>query len=332
MHETPAGKKPYSPILRLLAGVVIGFLIGGICLLAVGIIYILNPPPTAQVLPVILSNAGANDEGTQSGGIPDTGATPTLVPSSTPFAPMTYTPSPTFTATATVTRTPTATATRTQTPTPTATATATPTETAAPSETPTLPSPTPADGLPLEAYIRGLVGYPQSLPLSCESRSAVDWARFFGVDIAEMDFQYALPYSDNPNTGFVGDPRGERGHIPPASYGVHAPPVAGLLRAYGLNAQSYHGYDFQSIRGQVAAGRPVIVWVIGNTWPGTGGKLYTASDGETVPVAHYEHTTIVIGYTQNYVTLLDGDMVYSASIERFLSSWSVLGNQVVVLE
>jgi uncharacterized protein YvpB len=242
----------------------------------------------------------------------------------TPFQPVANTSTPTNTPTPTSTPTPTPTAT------PTNTSTATPTQTPTATDTPVPPTETPSDGLPEEAYVGGVVGYAQTLPLSCEARSAVDWARFFGVSIRELDFQYALPLTDNPNTGFVGDPRDERGQLPPASYGVHAPPVANLLQTYGIPAQGYAGYAWQDVRREIAAGRPVIAWVIGHVWSGYIGRSYTASDSETVTVASYEHTVIITGYTPDSVTVVDNDLVYDVPLARFLDSWGVLGNLVVV--
>lgn len=252
----------------------------------------------------------------------------------TPYQPKTYTPTPSSTATVTLTPTPT----ETPTPTPTATFTATPTSTVTPTETATptatytfTPTLTPADGLPLEVFISGVNGHDQTLPLSCEARSAVDWARFYGVSISELDFQHNLPYTDNPNTGFVGDPEGEHGQIPPQSYGVHAQPVASLLRSYGLNAQSRTGMRWQDIRRELAEGQPVITWVIGNVWQGYG-NFYTASDGETMIVAPYEHTVIVIGYTESEVIVVDGGMVYNTSLEQFNNSWAILGYMGITME
>lgn len=270
----------------------------------------------------------------QRGGIPISGEpqAATLVQGITALAPRataSLTRTPFLPAPNTATPTPTPTSTPTATPTATATPTDTPTQTPTPTHTPVPPTETPSDGLPGEAYVSGVYGYPQTLPLSCEARSAVDWAHYFGVSISELDFQYALPYSDNPNTGFVGDPRDERGHVPPASYGVHAPPVAGLLRAYGINAQSAAGFGWQDMRREIAAGRPVIAWVIGNVWTGSKALPYKASDGETVLVVPYEHTVIVTGYTPSQVTVVDNDLAYSVPLERFLSSWASLGNMVV---
>jgi uncharacterized protein YvpB len=247
----------------------------------------------------------------------------TATASRTPFQPVTNTPTPT--------QTPTPTSTSTPTPTATATATATATSTHTPTPTETLPPPPPEDDLPAAAWVDGVTGYAQSLPLTCEARSAVDWARFFGVNIGEMQFQSALPVSANPNTGFVGSPRAERGMIPPNAYGVHAPPVAALLRSYGLNAYSQSDLSLRALRAEIAAGRPVIVWVIGNVWTGYG-VAYTAPDGETLTVAPFEHTVIVTAYGPGTVTVVDGDMVYSPTLERFLQSWSVLGYQAVLME
>lgn len=317
-----------GPILRILSSLLLACLILG----AAGAAFLALRGTAGAGISAGLP-AGWNSQG----GIPESGRTvqppagPTSTPEETPtttrtpYQPVENTPTPTFTPTPTATSTPTATATPTQTP------TATPTPTTTSTETPLPPSPTPENRLPESAQVQGIFGYAQSLPLSCESRSAVDWARFFGVHIGELDFQYGLPYTANPNTGFVGDPRHERGLIPPSSYGVHAPPVAALLRAYGLNAHSYSSLGLADLQKEIAAGRPVIAWVIGNVWSGYGSS-YTAPDGETLTVAPFEHTVIVTGYGPGTVTVVDGNLVYSATTEQFLRSWEVLGFTAIFLE
>jgi len=244
-----------------------------------------------------------------------------LTTSPTPFQPL-------------PTHTPTPTATPTNTPTPTSTPTSTATPTPLPTNTPLpIPTSTPIqyteDGLPASASISGLVGYAQSYSLTCESRSAVDWARYFGRSIKEMDFQADLPVSDNPETGFVGPIDGLTGQIPPYPYGVHAAPVASLLRDYGVTATAVRGYSFEKLKKQIANGNPVIAWVIGNVWYGEPIE-YTTSDGSTVTVAHFEHTVIVIGYDAEGVTLVDNDLVYWRTTAAFLDSWAVLGNMAII--
>ncbi len=246
---------------------------------------------------------------------------PSLTPTAsfTPFQPAT--PTPTFT----VTYTPT------PTDTPTPTSTFTPTFTPSPTETP-LPTVPPPEGLPSEAYITDITGYPQFANLDCESRTAVDFAAYFGISISETDFINQLPSSDNPNEGFVGSIYDEKGQIPPASYGVYAGPVAALLRAYGLNAWDQYWMNFDTIQSEVANGRPVMVWVIGNVWPGSGSSTYVAASGASVTVANWEHTVMVIGYDPQYVTILDGNLIYQRDIGTFLSSWSILGNMGILVE
>lgn len=185
--------------------------------------------------------------------------------------------------------------------------------------------------IPDQAYVSGVAGHAQQYSLSCESRSAADWAAYWGIKIDETEFLNRLPRSDNPDEGFVGYPNDPWGYIPPASYGVHADPVAATLRAYGLDAHAGTGLSWDEVRGEVAAGRPVIVWVIGQIWAGTA-REYEAQDGQIVTVANNEHTMIVIGYDKSRVHLVDALTGYTVThtLENFLNSWNVLGNMAVI--
>jgi uncharacterized protein YvpB len=182
--------------------------------------------------------------------------------------------------------------------------------------------------LPESARVSGVVGHRQALPLSCESRSAADWAAFFGVAVDELAFLGSLPLSDDPDHGFVGDVNGEWGSLPPGAYGVHAAPVARLLRSYGLPAESRRYMTWDNLRAEIAAGRPVIVWVTGHVEAGQG-EVYTAGDGRRTIVARFEHTVIVIGYDADSVLVVDGANTYRRSLERFLASWGALRNMAV---
>lgn len=232
--------------------------------------------------------------------------------SPTPFQPLptdTPTPTPTLTPTSTATFTPTPTFTTLPTNTPMATATS-------------------SDGLPVDYIIRGVVGHAQSHSLSCEARSASDWAAFYGISASESSIQSALPSSDDPEVGFVGFHYGTEGQLPPNSYGVHAAPIAAILREYGASATTKKGMTYYEIRQQIASGNPVIAWVIGNVWNGYP-VSYTSESGNTTTVARYEHTVIVIGYDAYGVTVVDGNMVYWRSKADFQNSFSVLGNMAV---
>jgi len=202
-------------------------------------------------------------------------------------------------------------------------------------------SPAQGDSLPDSAYVSGgpsggpgasdLTGHAQGYSLSCESRSAADWAAFWGVNFSETEFLDALPRSDNPDEGFVGSPTDAWGRIPPAGYGVHADPVAETLQQFGLPADARLGLTWDDLRYEISEGRPVIVWVIGQMWDGTP-LTYKAVDGRIITVAHFEHTMILTGYSPDAVQLIDA---YSGQyqaywLKAFLKSWAVLGNMAVV--
>lgn len=222
--------------------------------------------------------------------------------SPTPFQPLPITPTPS--------------------PSPLPTRTPTPTATLAPTLTPFESE---------EVYVNGIWGFQQTFNLSCESRSASDLARYFGVYFTELEFLYALPSSDNPDAGFVGDVQGSLGQLPPLGYGVHARPVAALMQTFGLNAAAHKGLTLAAIKEELAAGRPVMVWAIRGLGISTPVE-YTASDGDTTIVARFEHTFIVIGYSPGYITVLDNERIYSVSTEQFLDSWGVLGNMGITVD
>ncbi len=193
-----------------------------------------------------------------------------------------------------------------------------------------MPLPPTPIALPDSAQIAAIYGQHQALALDCEIRSAVDWAAFFGVSIDEFTFLSQLPLSDNPEKGFVGNVNGVWGQIPPNDYGVHAEPIAALLRAYQLPAMAHRGANWDTVRAEIAANRPVIVWVTGAVENYGAGQLYTAADGQTTLVARYEHTVMAIGYTPDSVTLLDGSLIYTRPMDQFMAAWSAVGRLAVI--
>lgn len=215
-----------------------------------------------------------------------------------------------------------------------ATPTLTPTETPLPSATAEAaiePAPTQDAVYPSEHYITGIYGHKQYFSLGCEASVATDWAAFFGVTINEFNFQIELPLSDNPEKGFVGDVRGPWGQTPPYAYGVHAGPVADLLRDYGLPASAYKQMTIEQIKTELGEGHPLIAWVIGNVEGGVPAE-YTSKDGETTIVAAYEHVVLVTGYNETTLRYNSNGKFYDVPIEVFANSWGVLGNMAIIYE
>jgi uncharacterized protein YvpB len=214
----------------------------------------------------------------------------------------------------------TATPTRTTEPRVTVSATYTASPTATATEIP----------FPPEHYLR-IAGGRQYFALGCEAKAAVDWAAYFDVEINEFNFQYELPLSDNPDKGFVGDVNGPWGQVPPYAYGVHAGPVAELLRQYGLPAASLRGMTVDQIKAELSQDQPVIAWVIGNMVGGIP-ATYTDPEGDTVLVAAYEHVVILTGYNETSIRYTTNGKFYDIPTEVFVNSWGVLGNMALIYE
>lgn len=193
--------------------------------------------------------------------------------------------------------------------------------------------PVSGEDLPESATIAGFSGRPQKHNLSCEARSAADWATFLGTRIGENEILAALPRSDNPEAGFVGSPDGVWGLIPPRAYGVYPQAMANTLQTFRIAARAVKGMNWDDIRAEIAQNRPVIVWVIGQMWTAKPVE-YQAKDGSHTVVAHFEHTMTVTGYTANSVQVFDA---YSGTTmtflkNTFLASWRVLGNLAIVYD
>ena len=215
------------------------------------------------------------------------------------------------------------------------TASPTPADTDTPVPTPTM-SLTPSATVftfdyPESFLITDITGHRQVFSLSCESAVAVDWAGYFDVPIVEREFHNALPASDNPEYGFVGDVHGNWGQIPPYDYGVHAGPVADLLVEYGLPAKSVKNYTLEEVKQRISESKPVIAWVIGSM-EFSHADEFMDKEGRSVIVAPYEHTVIITGYDENYIHYMNNGQLLKVTTKAFLKSWGVLGNMAIVHE
>jgi len=186
--------------------------------------------------------------------------------------------------------------------------------------------------IPEEHYIWNIWGHRQYFDIGCEAAAVRDWAKYFGVEIHESNFQFQLPASDNPDFGFVGSVADPWGQVPPYSYGVHAYPVANLLRSqYGMNARGVKHFTLKQLKEEISANRPLIAWVIGNMVGGIP-YLYTDKSGRQVTVASYEHVVILTGYSRDSIRYMNNGEFFDIPTPVFENSWQVLENMVVYLE
>jgi len=194
-----------------------------------------------------------------------------------------------------------------------------------------LPLPVRAFELPAAAAVSGITGRSQTLPLDCASRSAADWAAFWGVSVDEITFFNQLPRTDNPETGYVGDVHDIPGNLPPRGYGVYADPVAMLLKeVYGLPAAARRNLSESGLKTEIALGRPVIVWYVYG-FRVTATYDFSSVDGSTYRAASFAHTGIITGYDPETFTVVDAydGRVQRVDRDQFLNSWAVLGNMAI---
>lgn len=189
-----------------------------------------------------------------------------------------------------------------------------------------------ADEPPPSVMVKGLIGHPQQRNLSCESRSTTDLAAYWGADFTEHTFFRRLPKSDNPHRGFVGDVDAPAGSMPPVGYGVYAEPIAATLRSFGLDAEAHRGMMLTTLKGELAAQRPVIIWATYSMQlPGI--QTWVSSDGMESTVVRWQHTFIVVGYDESSVYLVDAydGVVKTFSQEAFVAAWDQLDRMAVTV-
>jgi uncharacterized protein YvpB len=172
-------------------------------------------------------------------------------------------------------------------------------------------------------------GRAQARRLTCESRSGADLLAFHRLPGTEADVFASLPRSDNPDLGFVGDPDGIPGQLPPAGYGVHAEPLAQGLRSLGLDAQAHRGRDLSWLRRETDQGRPVIVWITASCADGASTSLVDSA-GRAFQAVRGEHVVLVV-FVRGSVLALDPATGRRVTFDRreFADAWALFDRAAV---
>ena len=204
--------------------------------------------------------------------------------------------------------------------------------------------------------------YAQLWNSSCELAAATLGLRMLGQPVTEADLIVRLPMEErlpemrggsivrwgDPNQGYVGTLDGDLPWNPDVgspgySYGVYAGPLAKAVADLDPPAVGGTGITPDKLKGALAAGRPVVVWLPDQdryrhlpdalrtgTW--------TAWDGQTVRFAFREHTQVLIGYGPAGYRV--ANVGYELTHVPFINTWSdadferayaVLGDMAVIL-
>jgi uncharacterized protein YvpB len=87
---------------------------------------------------------------------------------------------------------------------------------------------------------------------------------------------------------------------------------------------------FEELQREIASDRPVIIWIVNLPFE-IEAETYTASNGNTVPIARFEHTWIVTGYNSYTVTVVDSEWTYNVKLQTLFDRWDVLGNRAIIM-
>ena len=175
--------------------------------------------------------------------------------------------------------------------------------------------------------LTGVPAYRQQRALSCEYASIYIATSAFGAPIPEEDLIAAMPQSTNPHLGFRGDIDGVWGNT--VDYGVYAEALVPTLADYGFDGEVSYGADAATLRAQLDAGRPTIVWL--SYWGDTG--FYEADETGSFKLVPGEHVVVAYGYDAGGVYLANpgnGTLQYYGW-DAFLGMWSVMDGMALAV-
>ncbi|WP_239442870.1 C39 family peptidase [Gordonibacter sp. An230] len=174
------------------------------------------------------------------------------------------------------------------------------------------------------------------LPTGCESVALTNVLRALGFNLEKTEIADDwLPVSDDDFvTAFMGDPRTPDGHS------CMAPAIVQTANAYlaaqgsELRAADLTGASFETLLGEVAAGRPVIAWcTIDLADPGDPYRIERAN-GRTYRLHANSHCVVVSGYDLDAETVLVSDSLVgqtSCNLQLFAERYYELGAQAVII-
>lgn len=192
------------------------------------------------------------------------------------------------------------------------------------------PASVSAAAAPVSASLKGVPVTGQLWSLSCEYAAASAATAYYGKKITQQTFHAAIGNHVNPHKGFRGDITGAWGGT--TNYGVYAGPILDILHDWGFrNSYIFYG-GAETLKREIAAGRPVVVWLTGNY------KVYdrvvrTDERGARYSLVPYEHAVTVIGYDATGVTVMDPGPARTARIAWgvFDRAWSQLDRMSLVV-
>ena len=185
------------------------------------------------------------------------------------------------------------------------------------------------------------------LPTGCEITALTMAINYYGFDVDKVTMaedylpceEYnvytgsdGLLYGNDLNEVFVGDPAGT-GYICGTGAIITAANSYFADQGSELKAVDKTGITFDELYGYVSEGAPVVVWVTIGMEDRREAEGWYTTDGEWVDWSTNDHGAVLIGYSEDTVTIADpisGIIEYDRA--QFESVFESRGNQCVIIE
>ncbi|MCD8095219.1 MAG: C39 family peptidase [Ruminococcus sp.] len=185
------------------------------------------------------------------------------------------------------------------------------------------------------------------LPTGCEITALTMAINYYGFDVDKVTMaedylpceEYnvytgsdGLLYGNDLNEVFVGDPAGT-GYICGTGAIITAANSYFADQGSELTAVDKTGITFDKLYGYVSEGAPVVVWVTIGMEDRREAEGWYTTDGEWVDWSTNNHGAVLIGYSEDTVTIADpisGIIEYDRA--QFESVFESRGNQCVIIE
>jgi len=116
------------------------------------------------------------------------------------------------------------------------------------------------DTVEIETAVRldvPLVNQLPTYPTGCEAASVTMLLHFLQVDVTLDDVVQTMPYStdDDPDNGFVGDPRNAAG------WTIYPPAFLPVIKSYAGSAVDLTGASLDTFKRYLSFGQPIVCWI-----------------------------------------------------------------------
>ncbi len=182
---------------------------------------------------------------------------------------------------------------------------------------------------PSEFVIQGVPTVAQIWPLSCEYAATSAATGLWGPTLSQQTMHAEIGNHLNPHRGFRGNILGSWGGT--TDYGVYPEAIVPALHRHGYTQSRAFRAGTDTLKRELAAGNPVVVWIVGNYTAQR--RVYLTDGAESYFVIPYEHAVTLYGYDERGVHIMDPGhgAKYHESWDRLEFGWAQLDHMALTV-